>query len=441
MRHVARTLSVLLLVFSLTVSVAVAEPVWSVNVSGLDRPGLDTLSASEGVTDWCELGNVLLVVASEAVASGLKAQGLTVESVPGASGFKGLHVVLSKHSDVEGLLAGNGEVVARSGPARVFRAAEAGIRRILAADGHDLQVLPLPSRQAVFVSPAHLPEVEPADGSYAPLANQISRAAYVATLRRLIAFESRHSFTPKVNEAASWALEQFKAYGLAAEIVPFQVRGTELPNVVAEITGSDHPEQIYIVGAHIDSISWNRSQAPGADDNASGSAGVLEMARILGGRRSASTVRFLLFSGEEQGLYGSKAYVKQLQQKGELQNVKAMLNLDMISFDKTAPLDLMLEGRAISHGLSDRLQANAQAYAPDVDVYRTDNAWGSDHIPFLDKGIPTTLTFEYEYDDNGNDHTPSDVFGICNVDLALSILRMDVVTLAELAGIEIQASQ
>jgi Zn-dependent M28 family amino/carboxypeptidase len=207
--------------------------------------------------------------------------------------------------------------------------------------------------------------------------------------------------------------------------------------VVAELKGTVRPDDIFVVGGHMDSIAWdNDTNAPGADDNASGSAGVLELAHILADTHPEATIRFVLFSGEEQGLYGSKAYVDLLKKNGELGKVKAMLNLDMIAFDKSGPLQVMLEGKAISHGLSDRLQAYAAAFAPDLEVNRTDNAWGSDHMPFLDRNVPATLTIEFEYEDNGQEHSPRDVFEICNIDLAMNILRMDAGALCELAGVK-----
>src|SRR5262245_63124468 len=79
-------------------------------------------------------------------------------------------------------------------------------------------------------------------------------------------------------------------------------------NTVGEVRGSEKPDEIVVVGAHLD--SWDLAQ--GTTDNGTGSCIVLETARTVArsGVRPKRTIRFCLFSGEEQGLYGSKAYVK-----------------------------------------------------------------------------------------------------------------------------------
>ncbi len=88
-------------------------------------------------------------------------------------------------------------------------------------------------------------------------------------------------------------------------------------NTIAEIRGTEKPEEVVICGAHID--SWDLAQ--GATDNGTGTTVTLEAARIIGklGIKPKRTIRFILFSGEEQGLFGSKAYVDQ--HKSEMDKV------------------------------------------------------------------------------------------------------------------------
>ncbi|MBK8340408.1 MAG: M28 family peptidase [Flavobacteriales bacterium] len=101
----------------------------------------------------------------------------------------------------------------------------------------------------------------------------------------------------------------------------------EARNVVAEIPGTRWPEEVILVGGHLD--SWDL--ATGATDNGLGSYSVLDIARamVASGVRPARTVRFVLFMGEEQGLLGSEALVAQYSRAGELANVRCMINLDM----------------------------------------------------------------------------------------------------------------
>ena len=101
---------------------------------------------------------------------------------------------------------------------------------------------------------------------------------------------------------------------------------------MAELRGTLHPERIWLVGGHFDDISEvPYSRAPGADDNASGTAATLAIAGLLRGHRTADTIRFVHFSAEEQGHWGSQAYARSLSSAGS--QVMGYLDLDMIGWD------------------------------------------------------------------------------------------------------------
>src|SRR5690606_32635139 len=103
-------------------------------------------------------------------------------------------------------------------------------------------------------------------------------------------------------------------------------------NVVATIRGATRPDETVLVGAHYDSrnkqIADFRGPAPGADDNASGTAALLELARSLAADRPGRSVHLVAFSGEEQGLIGSRAYARACGDEGL--SITLMVNLDMI---------------------------------------------------------------------------------------------------------------
>ena len=100
--------------------------------------------------------------------------------------------------------------------------------------------------------------------------------------------------------------------------------------------------------------------APGADDNASGSAGVLEIARVLATHPRKHDLRLILFGGEEQGLHGSKQYVSGLS-ASERARIRAVINMDMIATLNTATPTVLLEGASVSQTLMTDL-ANAAAF-------------------------------------------------------------------------------
>ena len=97
----------------------------------------------------------------------------------------------------------------------------------------------------------------------------------------------------------------------------------EVHNVVAELKGSEFPDEIVVVGGHLD--SWNSPGSQGASDNGTGSCSTLEAARLLikSGVKPKRTIRFILFTGEEQGLLGSTDYVKQ--HEAELPKISACI--------------------------------------------------------------------------------------------------------------------
>ncbi len=265
---------------------------------------------------------------------------------------------------------------------------------------------------------------------------EVDAVRWSADVDSLVAFGTRNSRTQKVWDAAEWAKTRLTELGYATSVESFSWWGGQAPNVVARLfPGAEGEERpILLVGAHIDSINMgNQNVAPGADDNASGAAGILEVARVLAQlvqEDPGVEIRMALFSGEEQGLYGSKAMVKTMQQNGELSRVVQMINMDMIGFDQGNGLDVTLESKAFNQSGLDRMAVLAATYT-DLDVVITTNAWGSDHVPFLSKGVPAILPIEGEYDDNPHDHTGHDLATHLNPDLAKGILQLVVASVLD----------
>ncbi|HEY8041698.1 MAG TPA: M20/M25/M40 family metallo-hydrolase [Polyangiaceae bacterium] len=174
----------------------------------------------------------------------------------------------------------------------------------------------------------------------------------------------------------------------------------EVPNVVAEIKGREKPDEAVLVGAHLD--SWDL--ATGAQDNGSGAAQVLEVARAIRalGTPPRRTMRFLLWAGEEEGLYGSRAYVKA--HAAELDRVVAYLNTDHgagvpVGWDADGRDDIVLAMKPVARSLLSGLNADALQTAMHCDT---------DHCPFWVQGVPA---FNLDVDDSAYDqihHLSSD---------------------------------
>ncbi|GAB4281094.1 MAG: hypothetical protein Kow0029_26050 [Candidatus Rifleibacteriota bacterium] len=250
---------------------------------------------------------------------------------------------------------------------------------------------------------------------------------YFKDLEVMVDHKTRYSYVKGAMDAIETSIAAFKEIGLETEKQPFNIGTTQVCNLIATWKGTDEEKygQVLVTG-HLDSTSPNpRYDAPGADDNGSGSAGVLALARMLkkSGLQPAATIKFVLFLGEEQGLYGSKAYVRALSPEDK-KKVKAVLNLDMIGFDVTPPLSIMLETNSFNKPMIDKLEELAEKYA-DFSIRTSFHAWGSDHAPFLQQKVPAVLTIESEYDANPNYHQTSDLVKNINPELSRQILRLN----------------
>ncbi len=172
--------------------------------------------------------------------------------------------------------------------------------------------------------------------------------------------------------------------------------------------------------------------APGADDNASGAAGVLELGRLIASQTWQHDVRLILFGGEEEGLFGSKQYVAALP-AAERARIRAVLNMDMIASKNTAVPTVMLEGAPVSSGQIDDLAAAAATYTG-LKVETSLNPFASDHVPFINAGVPAVLTIEGADSANGHIHSANDTLNFLYWPLAAEILRMNAAALAGWLG-------
>ncbi len=137
--------------------------------------------------------------------------------------------------------------------------------------------------------------------------------------------------------------------------------GKSYVNLVATLTGATRPDEYLFMGAHYDSISSNTAQAPGADDNASGTVAVLEAARALAGCKLARTVRLLFFSNEEKGIVGATAYVNSIKATLPANKLLGYLNVDTIAYGP-ATEDLDLATKPANKQLADDMGAAVEKW-------------------------------------------------------------------------------
>jgi hypothetical protein len=240
---------------------------------------------------------------------------------------------------------------------------------------------------------------------------EVSASNITATVQHLQNYGTRDSYQPQSVQAQNWIYSQFEELGLSVQTQDFTMPGgSASDNVIATKLGTKYPNEYVVVGGHYDSRS-SASTAPGADDNASGTAAVIEIARILSQYEFDRTIIFCAFSGEEYGLYGSSAYASSCAQQGK--DIFGYFNLDMIGylqFGNSIITTLIYPQSALE--LANFYTSVCSVYLPDF-IIQTGTLTGgdSDHTSFNNNGFMGIFPFENINAYSPYIHTANDVVG------------------------------
>jgi Zn-dependent M28 family amino/carboxypeptidase len=271
------------------------------------------------------------------------------------------------------------------------------------------------------------------DRRTAELLGSLSADRYLAVLRTLAGLGTRNSLHPGFDEALTLADGVLSGFGYSTEHVDVSIPGGITNNLIAFREGLNPAASDILVVAHLDSVNVLDDDidapAPGADDNASGSAGALELAGVLCSTNWRNNLRIILFGGEEQGLFGSRQYVDSLDVAAR-DRVDVVINMDMIGRRNGTEPGVLIEGAAVSEQLMRSLADCAAAWT-DLAIWTSLDANNSDHVPFIEAGIPAVLTIEADDRANTAVHTPDDGRQLIDVNLALEILRMNLAALTQ----------
>jgi len=265
----------------------------------------------------------------------------------------------------------------------------------------------------------------------------VSKSHLTGFISDLQNFQTRYSSTNACEMSGTYLYDAFVRMGIQAEYDPFQFssRRYATRNIIATLPGKTAPDREVIVCAHYDSYSDRAATfAPGADDNGSGTAIVLEIARILSGQSVAFdyTIKFICYSAEEWGLYGSEHYAREAWSRGE--NIIAVLNMDMMAYpnDPSQNLDLVVNRN--SEWLADRFSSAALCYEGLGTRKVIDASWKySDQSSFWDNGYSALCEIENEDTSNPYYHRTTDTLSTLNMDYATRVARATLAAVAELA--------
>lgn len=259
------------------------------------------------------------------------------------------------------------------------------------------------------------PVVSEEDATIKELMNEVDIENLTATVQHLQDYERRQYNTTQAEEAAQWLYTQFEDLGLDVEEFPFDYLGNpSSPNIIATQWGTKFPDKYIICGSHYDSHRSGDGDktCPGADDNATGVATVLETARILSEYSFEYSILYCAFSAEEIGLIGSEAYASYCAEMG--MDIIAYFNNDMNGYlheGNEIHVDLIYPETVAT--LGDYYKNVAGIYFPEMEVRHIEfTAGDSDHTSFNNNGFMGIYPFEDKDNYSPYIHTKDDVIGI-----------------------------
>jgi hypothetical protein len=252
-----------------------------------------------------------------------------------------------------------------------------------------------------------------------PLIKEFTQRVRASSIRadveKLCSFKTRATGTLENQQAVEMMEHFFKSLGLTTRRQCFRSNAC---NVIAEREGKS-PQAILLM-AHIDSVG---KKFAGADDNASGVAVLMEVARAVRDYDNQHTLRFFITNGEEQGLTGARYYVDSLKRSGEIKDILLAINMDMVGYNSNGFVELETDGK---------FQSLALWFSQLVTTYTKLNskitlgAWGSDHVPFINADIPSLLTIEDWSTKTPCYHAECDLPNTLNYDYAAEIGKLNV---------------
>ncbi len=332
------------------------------------------------------------------------------------------------------------------------------------------------------------------DAELRGILDRIDQGRLEATVRKLTTFGTRHTLSSQtdpqrgIGAARDWILAQMQAIAATSQgrmtveaqsyVQPVASRvptPTVITSLVATLTGSASPERVYVVSGHYDSrvsdIMNFTSDAPGADDDASGVAVVLEMARVMATHRPKATIVFAAVAGEEQGLYGANHMAQLFKAAGT--DVQGMFTNDIVGSSRADdgsrdPHTLRLFSEGVPTTETPAQTAVRQAVGSEADspsrqlarfvtsvannsatgmavrvIYRRDRYLrGGDHIPFLQQGFPAGRftepheNFAHQHQDTRveNGVQFGDLIEFCEFDYVQRVARVNSAAIWSLAN-------
>jgi len=280
------------------------------------------------------------------------------------------------------------------------------------------------------------PALAMADPTLEALLAALDQDSMYAYNVRLEAFRTRLSLTDSNTAARTWIRQKFQSFGYTdVTFDQFWIATNRYGlsgwcyNVVCRKPGTTDPNKVVVIGGHYDSIVYGGldpyTYAPGADDNASGTAATLEIARALAGIPTKKTIIFIAFAAEESGLEGAYHYAQEASAAG--MDIEAMINMDMIGFTADAYPNIKCEYFPECMPYSELMAKMANDHTSLIPEFQPAGG-GSDFLPFYQYGYNIASTIEGDFNTAGW-HTNLDVTTRMNFPYMTEVTKMCLATL------------
>lgn len=251
--------------------------------------------------------------------------------------------------------------------------------------------------------------------AYKDRADMVAQTNISTNLQEFAGFGIKKTGTTANNNALDWLKNKYLSYGYTVSNMSedtFTYGSSTSKNLIITKTGTVYPNKYVIICGHYDTIV-----GPGVSDNGSGTSIILEAARILKNVPTEYSIKFIHFSGEEQGLVGSNHYVNNVayQNGSQVLDIKLVLNIDQVggligNNNDTITCERDTGGgssnNAASTAVTQELMNCTTLYSP-LQTHLS-YAYSSDYMPFEAKGY--TITGFYEYIRSNNEHTVNDTY-------------------------------
>ena len=279
------------------------------------------------------------------------------------------------------------------------------------------------------------------------LMNQVSIDSLTATIEHLSSYHTRRYDSQMIYEVQDWLFDIYQSIGLDSvfkhdfKLENFDITETA-DNIIGIQWGTKYPNEFVVCGAHYDSYNGDGSDpdtiyAPGADDNATGCAGILETAKILSRCTFDRSILYCAWSAEECGLIGSYAFAKDC--ADQRLDIVGYFNMDMNGYlEEGSDIHVHLMYVDQDSTFADFFYSISHTYYPEMLIRQNWLPWGdSDYSSFNRNGYPALHPFEDVHASSPYIHSRSDVMGLSvnNMEQSKCFAELNLAAVATLAGI------